>query len=154
MSEMQNNACYTCELTTRRDAGLSPLWDSIYRTAYWDVVHSYNTSLLGWLVLIARRHMNAIDEMTDDEAVEVGKLIRQVSIALKQVTGCSKTYVIQFAEAAGHSHVHFHVVPRMAEDRKGPLIFGYLGVAEAERVSEKTMNALAVEVRQFLLTMP
>jgi diadenosine tetraphosphate (Ap4A) HIT family hydrolase len=144
----------TCALVARRDAGEAPPWDAIYRGAFWDVVHSYNTSLPGWLVLVARRHVAALDELTDEEAVELGLLIRRVSVALKAVTGCVKTYVIQFAEAAEHPHVHFHVVPRRVdtpEDRRSLGVFGYLGVPEAERVSEETMNAIAAAVREMLL---
>ena len=152
---MQNlNRCQTCELVARRDRGEAPPWDAIYRSQYWDVVHSYNTSLEGWLVLVARRHMAAIDEMSDEEAVELGRLLRRVSLALKETTGCVKTYVIQFAEAADHPHVHFHVVPRMAdqpEDHRGPNVFRYLGVAETERVGEAQMNQLAAQIRQLLL---
>lgn len=73
--------CKTCELIAR-------LWDCIHRAQFWDVVHSYNTALPGWLVLVARRHI---------------------------------------AEMAEHSHVHFHVVARMAvqpENRRGAQIFG------------------------------
>ena len=151
---MQNtNRCQTCEMVARRNAGEAPPWDAIYRSQFWDVVHSYNTSLPGWLVLVAR-HMAAIDEMSDEEAVELGRLLRRVSVALKEATGCIKTYVIQFAEAADHPHVHFHVVPRMAdqpEDRRGPNIFRYLGVAEKDRVDEDRMNELAAQVRQLLL---
>lgn len=36
-------------------------------------------------------------------------------MALRDVTDCLKTYVIQFAEAAEHPHVHFNIVPRMAD---------------------------------------
>ena len=150
------NRCQTCELVACRDAGEAPLWDAIYRSQYWDVVHSFNTSLPGWLVLVARRHMAAIDEMSDAEAVELGRLIRRVSLALKEATGCVKTYVIQFAEAADHPHVHFHVVPRMAdqpEDHRGPNVFRYLGVADEERVGEERMNELAAQIRQILLSL-
>src|SRR5690349_2890677 len=56
--------CHTCDLLKRRDEGNAPLWDCIYRTPYWDVVHSYNTALPGWLVLVARRHIAAIAELT------------------------------------------------------------------------------------------
>jgi diadenosine tetraphosphate (Ap4A) HIT family hydrolase len=146
--------CQTCELIARRDAGIAPLWDCIYRTPYWDVVHSYNTALPGWLVLVVRRHIEAVDELTDEEAAELGILLRRVSLALKEITGCLKTYVIQFAEAAEHPHVHFHVIPRMAdqpEDRRSTKIFGYLGVPEEERVSETTMNMIAARVRGMLL---
>lgn len=147
------NPCYTCELTAKRDSGTAPLWDSIYRTPHWDVVHSYNTALPGWLVLVIRRHITAIDEMTDEEAIELGKLIRQTSAALKEVTGCMKTYVIQFAEAAEHPHVHFHIVPRMAdqpEDYKSMNIFRYLGVPAEQRVSESAMNEIATKIRGIL----
>ncbi len=143
-------ACLTCELVRRRDEGHAPLWDSICRTDHWDLVHSYNTSLPGWLVLIARRHLEAIDELTDEEAAELGVLLRQTSAALKEVTGCVKTYVIQFAEAAEHPHVHFHIIPRMADqpEERGSLgIFGYLGVPEAERVGEAEMNEIADQIR-------
>jgi diadenosine tetraphosphate (Ap4A) HIT family hydrolase len=146
--------CKTCELIARRNAGVTPLWDSIYRTPCWDVVHSYDTALPGWLVLVARRHLTAIDELTDAEAIELGQLIRRTSVALKEVTGCVKTYVIQFAERADHPHVHFHIIPRMAdqpENRHSTQIFGYLGVPEEERVSQEVMNAIAAKVREMLL---
>ncbi len=145
--------CLTCQLIRARDAGGRPLWDSIYRTAHWDVVHSYNTSLAGWLVLVARRHMAAIAEMNEAEAVELGRLLRLVSIAVQRATNSEKTYVVQFAEAAEHPHVHFHVVPRMADlpaHQRGPAIFRHLGVPEAERVSEARMDEIAVDVCMFL----
>jgi diadenosine tetraphosphate (Ap4A) HIT family hydrolase len=146
-------ACKTCELIAARDAGTAPLWDAIYRTPFWDVVHSFDTALPGWLVLVARRHIAAVDELTDAEAVELGLLIRHVSAALRAATGCQKTYVLQFAEAAEHPHVHFHIIPRMADqpaERRSTKIFGYLGVPAAERVSEATMNDIAALVRRYL----
>lgn len=150
------NHCYTCEMTARRDEGQAPLWDSIHRTQYWDLVHSYNTALPGWLVLVIHRHIEAIDEMTEAEAVELGILIRQVSKVLKELTGCIKTYVIQFAEAVEHPHVHFHVVPRMAdqpEERRSTKIFSYLGVPVEERVSSDEMNLIAAKAQDILRAM-
>jgi diadenosine tetraphosphate (Ap4A) HIT family hydrolase len=147
--------CRTCELIARRDSGGAPVWDSILRTHYWDVVHSYDTALPGWLCLVIRRHVIAIDELSDAEAVELGQLIQRTSAALKQVVGCVKTYVLQFAEHKEHPHVHFHVIPRMAnqpEDRKSTQIFGYSGVSAEERVAEDKMNEIAEKVRALLLT--
>lgn len=145
--------CKTCELIARRNAGAAPLWDCIHQTPFWDVAHSYDTALPGWLVLVARRHITAVDELTDSEAIELGQLIRRTSVALKEVTGCIKTYVIQFAERADHPHVHFHIIPRMRdqpEERHSTRIFGYLGVPEEERVSEDMMNTIAIKVRGIL----
>lgn len=148
--------CYTCQLLAERDAGNAPLWDNIYRTQYWDVVHSYNTALSGWLVLVVRRHIESVDCLTDEESAELGMLIRNTSLALKEITGCVKTYVIQFAEQPEHPHVHFHIVPRMADqpaERRSTKVFGYLGVSEEERVSEEAMNEVAGRVREKLLLM-
>lgn len=145
-------ACLTCDLLDRRDRGDAPLWDKIHRTEYWDLVHAYNTALPGWLVLVARRHIEAIADLSDGEAAELGDLLRRASTALHEVTGCVKTYVIQFAEAEGHGHVHLHIVPRMAdqpEERRSVGIFGYLGVAEENRVSDERMNEIARLVRAF-----
>lgn len=145
----------TCEMVERRSAGKAPLWDCICQTPYWDVAHAYNSALAGWLVLVIRRHITSLDELTEAEALQLGDLIRRCSKALKVTTGCVKTYVVQFAEQVEHPHVHFHIVPRMAdqpEDRKGPNIFGYLGVSEAERVSEAEMNTLAERIRKELLS--
>jgi diadenosine tetraphosphate (Ap4A) HIT family hydrolase len=149
--------CTTCELINRRDTGEVPLWDRIHRTRFWDIVHSYNTALPGWLVLVVRRHIEAIDELTEDEAAELGQLVRQVSIALKEVTGCIKTYVIQFAEQADHPHVHFHIVPRRVnqpEDRRSTQVFKYLGVPDEERVTEEHMNEIAAKIQGILQSMP
>ena len=145
--------CSTCELLTRRDLGNAPLWDNIHRTQYWDVVHCNDTSLLGWIVVVARRHIAAIDELTSSEALELGALLRKISIALKEIIKCKKTYVMQFAEAEGHNHVHFHVVPRMAnlsEDLRSVKIFKLLGVSEKDRVSEESMNEFAIQLRRIL----
>jgi diadenosine tetraphosphate (Ap4A) HIT family hydrolase len=148
--------CKTCELISRRDANHAPLWDCIYRTPLWDVVHNYQTALPGWLVLVARRHLGSIDELTHEESVELGNLLRQVSLALKEITGCVKTYVIQFAEMAEHQHVHFHIVPRMAdlpEDRRGTNIFTYSGVPDEQRVSEEMMNDIASKAQKILISL-
>ena len=142
--------CMSCQLMRKRDLGEAPPWDSIYRSDYWDVVHAYNTSYLGWLVLILRRHIEALDEMTFAEAADLGALIREASLALKRHTACQKTYVMQFAESADHPHVHFHIVPRMPDQAPDDIayrVMRHLGVPLSERCSEDDMNALALAIR-------
>ncbi len=149
--------CKTCELVAWRDTGKVPLWDCIQRTEYWDVAHCYETALPGWIVLVARRHVASISELSEAEATEMGLLMRNISAALKDVTGCLKTYVLQFAEAPEHQHVHFHIIPRMAdqpENRRSTRIFGYLGVPEEERVSQAAMNEVAQKIQAVLRTYP
>jgi diadenosine tetraphosphate (Ap4A) HIT family hydrolase len=146
-------SCRTCELIARRDNGGAPPWDRIRRTAHWDVVHAFDTSIEGWLVLVARRHVSSVGELDDDAVVELGPLLRDVSRVLGSVLGCAKTYVVQFAEHPQHPHVHFHVVPR-AEDHPvellGPQVFKALGVQAPARVPEARMNLIAAKVSEAL----
>lgn len=145
--------CLTCELTRRRDDGNAPPWDLISRTAGWDVVHAYGTSVEGWMVLVLRRHATAVADLTDGEAAELGALIKRVSRALHATVDCAKTYVVQFAEHPQHPHVHVHVIPRardLSADRRGPAIFEALGVAAELCVSEQRMNEIALQVQGHL----
>ena len=148
--------CKSCQLIIERDEGRAPLWDSIYRSEYWDIVHAYNTSYLGWLVLILRRHIEALDAMTFAEAADLGALLREVSLALKRHTGCQKTYVMQFAESEEHPHVHFHIVPRLPDQAPDDIaykVMRHLGVPLQERCGEVEMNALALGIRAQLESM-
>ncbi len=142
-------SCMTCELVERRDRGEAPPWDAILRTDSWDVVHAFGTSIEGWLVLVVRRHITAVADMSDAEAGELGVLIKKVSAALAKTTGCEKTYVVQFAEAEDHPHVHVHVIPRAADhppELRGPRVFAALGASPEDEVSEERRNAVAAEL--------
>lgn len=123
------------------------------RTPGWDLAHAYNSTLEGWLVLVARRHIAAVADLTDDEAAELGPLLKRVSAALHQTTGSEKTYVMQFAESPDHPHVHIHVVARRADhphEARGPGVFCLLGGDPSAHVGEERMTALALRLRVAL----
>jgi len=84
------NECRTCELVERRNAGDAPPWDCVARTPASDVVHAFGTSVEGWIVLVVRRHIASVAELTDDEALELGPLIKAVSVALNEIVGLSR----------------------------------------------------------------
>ena len=138
--------CRTCDLVKRRDEGGAPPWDRIRRTPNWDIVHAFGTSIEGWVVLVVRRHITAVADMTADEAAELGPLVKEVSRAVQAVVDCDKTYVVQFAEHQDHPHVHVHVIPRardLSHDHRGPGVFSLLGVSEDVAVSDARMNEIA-----------
>jgi diadenosine tetraphosphate (Ap4A) HIT family hydrolase len=139
--------CYTCAQTAAgRDA---PPWQRIAVDDHWRVAHAFNTAVPGWLVLVPKRHVTALAELTDSEADSLGSWQVRLSRALARVLGCQKTYVAQFAEADGFAHVHFHIVPRppdLARELRGPRIFQLLGVADEAQVGDDEMNRLAAEL--------
>jgi diadenosine tetraphosphate (Ap4A) HIT family hydrolase len=125
----------------------------VLRTKHWRAAHAFDTGLPGWLVLLPTRHIRALDELEPEEAAELGPLLRDLSAALRTVTGCVKTYVVLLAEADGFEHVHFHVVPRMRDqpvELRGPRIFAMLGLPPEQRVAPAEMDQLANALAQAL----
>lgn len=128
-----------------------PARERIAADEYWRVAHAVGRALPGWLVLVPRRHVTAVADLTDDEAAGLGSWQVRVSRALREVTGCVKTYVVQFGEAKGFSHVHFHVIPRMADlpaEHRGPKVFGLRGDPVSDDVDR--MDELAVMLTRHL----
>jgi diadenosine tetraphosphate (Ap4A) HIT family hydrolase len=144
--------CRTCVVVARRDAGQAPPWDVILRTPGWDLVHALGTAVEGWVVLVVRRHITAVADLTDEEDSSSGRWSRP-SHALHDTVTCAKTYVAQFAEHPDHPHVHVHIVPRAADlpdDQRGPGIFSQLGVEDHRAVSEARMTEIAGRLRSRL----
>jgi diadenosine tetraphosphate (Ap4A) HIT family hydrolase len=145
--------CYSCREAAAADP---PPRERILRTDHWRVVHSFETGLPGWLVLLPVRHVTSLAELGPAEAAELGPLIVDLSTALVAELGCSKTYVMQFAEAPGFAHVHFHVVPRMPDlpaELRGPRIFGALtGTITADPAAAPAQDRLARALTARLAT--
>lgn len=125
----------------------------MYEGLDWRVAHAFGTSLPGWMVVLPRRHMIALDELTPGEAAGLGPLLRDLTAALRAVMRCDKTYVALFAEAEGFEHLHVHVIPRQADlspEFRGPRIFGLMGGEPARQVPETVMDQIAGNVAQAL----
>jgi len=132
--------------------GLPPR-ERIYLSRHWRVAHAFGTALPGWLVVLPRRHVLALDELTEAEAGDLGPLLRVVTAALRGVTGCQKTYVALFAEAEGFGHVHFHVIPRQAgldSALRGPRVFALMGGDASRHVTDSDMDQLALQLSAVL----
>ena len=142
--------CVSCANNARADL---PARERIYLGPRWRAAHAFGTSLPGWLVLVPRRHTVALDDLTADEAADLGPLLRAVSSALRDVVRCRKTYVALFAEAEGFQHIHFHIIPRqpgLEADLRGPRVFGLLGGDPASYVPEAVMDEIADRLSQTL----
>jgi diadenosine tetraphosphate (Ap4A) HIT family hydrolase len=137
--------CYACRNNGAFDE--LPPRERIAADPHWRVAHDFNSTLPGWLILVTRRHATSIAALTDTEAAALGTWQVRLSRALEEVTGCVKTYIMQFAEKDGFAHVHFHVVPRMSDlpmDRRGPNVFQYLTPRSSDdHLTEEQRDELA-----------
>lgn len=144
--------CYACD---QQAAEAIPPREDVVHTDHWRVALAFNSTLPGWLVVLPNRHVTRLAEVSAEAALELGGLLRRLDAALAEVTGCVKTYLMQFAEAEGFEHLHVHVVPRMAEqpdDVRGPRVFGYLTEDTARWIPTAERDDLAVRIRRALPT--
>jgi len=142
--------CFFCDQQT---ATTLPPRDDVVRTDHWRVAHAFNSTLPGWLVLLPTRHVLSFTDLTPGAADELGGLIRRLSAALHAVTGCVKTYLMQFSEAEGFSHLHLHLVPRLPdqpEHARGPRTFVYLTDDQTQWLSATKRDAIALRLRAAL----
>lgn len=142
--------CFSCE---HQAAASLPPRDDIVHTDHWRVAHAFNSTLAGWLVLVPTRHITSFTELTAEAADELGGLVRRLGVALETVTGCVKTYLMQFSEAEGFSHLHLHLVPRLPDqpvEARGPKVFAYLSDDEAAWLPAEHRDAVSLSVRTAL----
>ena len=143
--------CRICGLNARFDQGALPLRERIAHDAHWRVACA-SVALPGWLVLVSRRHVPAVAQLSDEEAAALGAWQVRLSRALQEATGCRKTYVACYAEREGFRHVHFHIVPRAADlpaDLHGPGIFELLK-PEAAPAAPRHIDQIARTLHELL----
>ncbi len=144
------SGCFACE---QQAAASLPPRDDIVSSRHWRVAHAFNSALRGWLVLLPTRHITTFTDLTPEAADEMGGLVRRLGGALETVTGCAKTYLMQFSEADGFAHLHLHLVPRLPnhpEETRGPRVFAYLSDDRAQWLPEAERDTIALAVRAAL----
>ncbi|MEO6996858.1 MAG: HIT family protein [Terracoccus sp.] len=142
--------CFACD---HQASDALPPREDVVHTEYWRVAVAFNSTLPGWLVINPTRHLTSFTELAPAAADELGGLVHRLSRALEQVTGCVKTYLMQFSEADGFSHLHVHVVPRMPDhpaEARGPKVFAYLDDDPAQWLPETERDDIALALRSAL----
>ena len=103
---------------------------------YWLVDHAYPSAHPGWLVIVLKRHCEALHELSREEFLELGELQHRAIQALAGTFSPKKEYLLALGEGAGFSHLHVHIIQRpedLPEEHKGVGIFKRLS-PEAEGI--------------------
>ncbi len=141
-------SCHVCEKNELSPNALPPR-ERIYDDGVWRVAHAFDSSLPGWMVVIPRRHITAMGDLTVEEASVLGLLFTSLSGALEDGFGVRKAYLMFFAEGEGFEHLHIHVVPRPDDPgMRGPKVFGYPGGEDSIEASE--MDRVSEEIRSLM----
>ena len=76
--------------------------------------HADPVPIAGWMMLASREHRAGVDDLSAAEQSELGPVLAAIARAVREETGCGRTYAISFNEAV--RHLHLHVIPRHGDD--------------------------------------
>lgn len=128
----------------------------IHRTRHWRVEHCIGPLGLGTLIVKPERHVTAVADLTDDEAVELGPLLRQASAVARELLESEQVYNCLWSHAGGVPvHIHYVVQPVTREQMRDIGVYGpalqvamftagvALDPADIDRVSERARHIFA-----------
>jgi diadenosine tetraphosphate (Ap4A) HIT family hydrolase len=101
------------------------------------VEHAYPVKRVGWLVIVLKRHAEALHDLSAEEFAELGRLQSLATRFLFGELHNQKEYISCYGEAEGFVHIHFHVFAKpadLAEELKGGKSFGLLKVSREQAV--------------------
>ena len=132
-------SCPFCAIVERDDPDVREVYRDEEAVAFFPT----EPAVLGHTLVIPRRHVPVVWELSEDEAQHLGLLISRMSRVIVETVNAEGLNVIQSnGETATQSvpHVHFHLVPRWADDSIGriwPPETNY-----SEHAKDKTWDAL------------
>lgn len=129
----------------------------IYRTETWLVEHCVGPLGLGTLIVKPERHVTSVAGLTEDEAAELGPLLRRTSAVAAQLVGAEQAYNCLWSHAGGIPvHIHYVVQPVTAAQM---LEFGAYGpslqvamFAKGEVPAESDIDKVAERARRAFLS--
>ena len=139
----EDSTCWSC-LSNTGVRRISP-GPTIHEGKYWYVEHAYPCGLKGWLVIVLKRHSEALHNLLPEEFAELGEIQARACYLLYVLLKCEKEYIMCVAEAEHFTHIHFHIVPKphgLPNALKATKIYTLLKVTEEQAVPRE-------EVKEF-----
>jgi histidine triad (HIT) family protein len=99
----------------------------------------------GYLVAEPKRHVAGLDDLTNEEAADLGRLVSRLARALRDVAGAEHVY--SFVLGDGLRHLHIVLAPRYPGTPRQ-----YWGVrlrewSDAPRVDDREMRTLVARLK-------
>jgi diadenosine tetraphosphate (Ap4A) HIT family hydrolase len=140
--------CWTCK-SNSGEKRISP-GPTIFEGKYWLVERAYPVKVIGWIVIVLKRHAEALHELTSEEFTELAEIQARLIPLLHEELHCEKEYVSCYAETEHFYHIHFHVFakpPDLLDALKGGKSFALLKVTEEEPVPRSQIIAFCEVLR-------
>lgn len=141
--------CLICK-SNSREKRISP-GPTIYEGKYWVVEHAYPTKIKGWLVIVLKRHSEALHDLSVEEFRELS-IIESKIVHLQLITmNCEKEYISCYAEKGQFNHIHFHVFakPReLSQEYIGIKSFNLINRIEEEAIPKEEIIRICNELHE------
>lgn len=136
---------------------LLPLGGIVYESAHWMFyVRAQPLLVAGQGFIALKRHCEDMAELYDEEAHDLGIMMRRVSLALTHTIAPARVHMAVYAEEV--RHLHLHVTPRMPYHPNGNIrvtalmqwyaLLHRLGFRAA--ISDATVIGVAAQLRQYM----
>ncbi|PKL36748.1 hypothetical protein CVV38_02505 [Candidatus Peregrinibacteria bacterium HGW-Peregrinibacteria-1] len=140
--------CYACKsISGEKRISPGPI---IHEGKYWLVEHAYPTQLKGWLVIVTKRHVETLHELTKQEFAELGEICERTTKILHEALNCEKEYSMCLAEVEHFQHIHFHIIPKphdLPAELKGSKIFAMLKVEESDAIARHDIEQFCINLK-------
>ncbi len=101
--------CFVCELVAGNPEFAHHV---VYEDARSIAFLNRYPSLLGHTLVAPRDHREEVTrDFSEDEYLELQRVVRRVGEALRRVLPTERLYVLSLGSRQGNSHVHWHLVP-------------------------------------------
>ena len=148
--------CLACGLS---DGTVELPGGRIYATRHWVVEHCVGPLGLGTLIVKPLRHCVHLWDLTDDETLELGPLLRSVARTMEAILKPDQVYVCLWSHAGWRpGHIHFVLQPswnhlQQEHERPGPFLQVDMSRAN-NRPSCEEVEAFAAEAKTVVQTQP
>ena len=117
-----SGTCLACDLID----GTRPLpGGRIHERGGWLVEHCIGPLGLGTLVVKPRRHVTAVGALTDEEAAQLGPVLRDASDIAGLLASADQVYNCLWSHAGGRPvHIHYVVQPVTADQMRETGVHG------------------------------
>ena len=140
--------CWTCK-SNSGEKRISP-GPTIFEGNYWFVEHAYPVKTIGWVVIVLKRHAEALHELSTREFTELAQIQDQLIHLLQAELHCQKEYISCYAEMEHFRHIHFHVFAKpsnLPDELKGGRSFALLKGSAEEAVPPEEIIAFCELLR-------
>ena len=132
--------CIACSIQSGKVKNPGTIAESKYFVAEQD----YEFPIPGFVILVSKRHLQSIDEFSDDEQQDFIKFLCRLRFTMRKALYIKHIYVIQ-EEDTTTSHFHIWLFPRYQwmKDKFGKNIESIKPIIEYARKNLKTENNIA-----------